>query len=140
MHITEQLAELIHRKHQVLTQLRDIGRRQADLVSGGEIAALLKLLAGKQQLIAGLQALERELKPYYVQNPETRVWRSPVDRARCAQMADECNAMLEEIVSLEKQGAERMDVRRIDVAEQLQQAHAANHVRNAYQAQRRGIA
>jgi flagellar biosynthesis/type III secretory pathway chaperone len=140
MQATEQLAELIRRKHQVLMQLREIGRRQADLVSGGEIAALLKLLAGKQQLIAGLQALERELNPYYAQNPETRVWRSPADRTRCAQMADECNALLEEIVNLEKQGAEQMDIRRIDVAEQLHQAHAANHVRSAYQAQRRGIA
>jgi len=140
MPATEQLAELICRKHQVLMQLRDIGRRQADLVSGGEIAALLKLLAGKQQLIAALQELERELNPYYAQNSDTRAWRSPADRARCAQLADECNALLEEIVRLEKQGAEQMDARRNEVAEQLQQAHAASHVRNAYQAQRRSIA
>ena len=57
MQATEQLAELIRKKHQVLVQLRDIGRRQTDLVSGGEIAALLKLLAGKQHLIAALQEL-----------------------------------------------------------------------------------
>jgi flagellar biosynthesis/type III secretory pathway chaperone len=136
MQSTDQLAELIRQKHLVLSQLRDIGRRQADLVSSGEIGALLKLLAGKQQLIAGLQELERDLKPYYAQHPDTRVWRSAADRTRCAQMADECNKLLEEIVELEKRGAEQMDIRRNEVAEQLQQVHAASHVRSAYQAQR----
>ena len=136
MQATEQLAELIRTKHQVLVQLRDIGRRQTDLVSGGEIAALLTLLASKQTLIAGLQDLERALKPHYAQNPDTRVWRTPSDRAQCAQLADQCNSLLEEIVSLEKLGAEQMDARKNEVAEQLQQVHAAAHVRNAYQSQR----
>jgi flagellar biosynthesis/type III secretory pathway chaperone len=140
MEATEHLAELIRRKHQILVQLRDVGRRQADLVSSGEITALLKLLAGKQHLIVGLQDLERELKPFFAQHPDSRVWRSAADRARCAQMANECNALLEEVVALEKRGAEKMDARKNEVAEQLQQAHAATHVRNAYQAQRRSIA
>ncbi len=140
MQATEQLAELIRKKHQVLMQLRDIGRRQADLVSGGEIAALLKLLAGKQQLIVALQDLERALKPYYAQNPDSRVWHSPAERAQISQLASECNTLLEEIVSLEKRGAEQMDARKNEVAEQLQQVHAAAHVRNAYEAQRRSIA
>lgn len=140
MQSTDQLADLIRKKHQVLMRLRDIGRRQADLVSSGEIAALLKLLAGKQHLIAALQELERELKPYYAQNPEARVWRSPAERAQCAKLANECNALLEEIVSLEKHGAEQMDARKNEVAAQLSEAHAAAHVRSAYQAQRRSLA
>ena len=134
---TQQLIELIRKKHHVLVQLRDIGRRQADLVAGGEIGALLKLLAGKQQLIAGLQTLEADLKPYYAEDPDQRTWDSSADRAACAQLADECNALLEEIVALEKRGAEQMDARRNDVAKQLHQVHAAAHVRGAYQSQRR---
>jgi hypothetical protein len=133
---TQLLAELIRKKHQVLMQLREIGRRQTDLVASGEIAALLTLLGGKQQLIACLQALEAQLKPYYSQNPDTRSWRSPADRAQCAQLANECNALLEEVVSLEKSSAERMNARKSEVADQLHQAHAAAHVRSAYQAQR----
>jgi hypothetical protein len=134
---TEQLAELIAKKHEVLSQLRSVGLRQADLVGSGEIAALLKLLAAKQNLITALQELERELKPYYAGDPDKRAWRSPKERARCAQQANECNALLEEIVRLEKLGAEKMNERRDNVAEQLQQVHAAAHVRSAYQAQQR---
>jgi hypothetical protein len=137
MQSTEQLAGLIAQKHEVLVQLRTVGVRQTDLVETGEVAALLKLLAAKQHLITHLQELERELKPFYSGDPEKRVWRSPDDRARCAKQASDCNALLEEIVRLEKLGAEKMDERKNEVAQQLQQVHAATHVRNAYQAQQR---
>src|SRR4029079_19081504 len=134
---TEQLAALIAQKHDVLVQLRAVGVRQTDLVASGEVAALLKLLAAKQHLITRLQELERELKPYYAGAPDKRVWRSPDERARCAKHAGECNALLEEVVRLEKLGAEKMNDRKNEVAQQLQQVHAASHVRNAYQAQQR---
>ena len=137
MQATEQLAALIAQKHEVLVQLRAVGVRQTDLVAGGEVAALLKLLAAKQHLITRLQELERELRPYYAGDPDKRVWRSLDERARCAKQANDCNALLEEIVRLETFGAEKLIDRKNEVAEQLQQVHAATHVRNAYQAQQR---
>src|SRR5689334_4834970 len=137
MQSTEQLASLIAKKHEVLVQLRAVGVRQTDLVASGEIGGLLKLLAAKQHLINGLQQLERELKPFYAGDPDQRIWRSPADRAHCAKQAAECNKMLEEIVQIEKIGAEKMDARKNEVAQQLQQVHAASQVRNAYQAQAR---
>jgi hypothetical protein len=140
MQSTEQLAGLIAKKHEVLVQLRAVGVRQSDLVASGEVAALLKLLAAKQHLITGLQELERELKPYYAGDPDQRVWRSPDERARCAKQASECNELLKEIVRLEKLGAEKMNERKNEVAQQLNQVHVAAHVRNAYQAQQRGHA
>lgn len=136
MNSTVQLAELVRRKHQVLMQLREIGRRQIDLANSGDIASLLNLLATKQQLIAGLQTLEHELTPYYAEDPNGRVWNSPQDRADCAQRVIECNALLEEIVRLEKLGAEKITDRRNEVAEQLQQVHSATQVRGAYEAHR----
>jgi hypothetical protein len=132
---TTQLVELIRTKHRVLVQLRDAGQRQADLVSNGDIGSLLKLLAAKQQLIAALHGLEDKLKPYYAEDPDSRIWSSPQDRAQCAQQAAECNALLEDIVRLERQGAETIVERRNEVAQQLQQVHTAAHVRSAYQAQ-----
>jgi len=137
---TEALATLITMKHEVLVQLRSIGVRQTGLVDGGDISSLLKLLASKQQLIGRLQQLERELKPYYASDPEQRVWRSPEARSHCASQANECNAILEDVVRMEKAGAERMTERKNEVAQQLQQVHVAAHVRNAYQAQQRNHA
>jgi hypothetical protein len=137
MRPTERLSELIGKKRRVLAQLRDVGRRQMDLANGGDIAALLALLGAKQQWIANLQSLEQELAPYYAEDPDRRAWPSPRDRAECARQSAECNALLEEIVALEKRGAEKMTVRRNEVAEQLHQAHASIQIASAYEANRR---
>jgi hypothetical protein len=137
---TEKLSALIAKKHEVLVQLRAIGVRQSGLVDDGDVTSLLKLLAAKQQLIGRLQKLENELKPYYVGNPDQRIWQSPEARANCAKQANECNAILEEIVRMEKVGAGRMTERKNEVAQQLQQVHASVHVRTAYQAQQRNHA
>jgi flagellar biosynthesis/type III secretory pathway chaperone len=133
---TGRLAELIDHKCKVLLQLRGVGQQQSDLISRGDTTSLLQLLAVKQQWISTLQRLERELAPFYAEDPERRSWRSPQDRAHCAQQAAQCNALLDEIVQLEKHGAEVMAKRRNEVAQQLEQAHAAAQVRSAYQAQR----
>ena len=140
MQATQRLAELIHSKHQVLLQLREIGLRQANLVAVGDTASLLKLLAVKQQLIVALQGLERELAPSYQEEPEHRIWSSPQARNQCARQASECNELLREILSLEKTSAEQMAVRRNEVAEQLEHVHAVAQIRSAYEAQRRAPA
>jgi hypothetical protein len=134
---TERLAQLISTKRAILTQLREIGQRQTDLAASGDIGSLLSLLAAKQNLIATLQELETALRPHYAEDPEKRSWRSAQERVACAQHASECNALLDDILRLEKLAAEKMTARRNEVAEQLQQVHAASQVRVAYEAQRR---
>jgi hypothetical protein len=133
---TSLLADVIRRKRDVLVQLCDVGRRQKEIVDGGETGALLQLLAAKQKMIAVLQQVERELAPFHAEDPEVRVWAKAEERARCAQQADECNRLLEEIVALERHSADRMAVRRNDVAAQLRQVFAAGQARDAYEAQR----
>ena len=134
---TERLSELISAKRTILVQLRDIGQRQTDLVTSGDIGSLLNLLGVKQSLIAALQELESALRPHYAEDPEKRRWGSAQERAACAQQASECNALLEDILRLEKLGTEKITERRNEVAEQLQQVHAASQIRNAYESQRR---
>jgi flagellar biosynthesis/type III secretory pathway chaperone len=133
---TTQLAELVRRKHAVLVQLSDLGRRQREMVERGETAALLKLLATKQTMISTLQQIERETAPYYAEDPDARAWPTADARADCARQSAECNRLLEEIVELERGSADRMTIRRNEVASQLQQVYAAGQARDAYEAQR----
>jgi hypothetical protein len=133
---TELLTDLINRKHRILVQMRDVGRRQMEFVAGRDTASLIKLLATKQNLITALQAVERELSPFSAEDPERRRWASAEARAQCAGQAAECNAMLREIVGMEKQGVDQLTSHRNEIADRLQHAHAASDVRNAYQAQR----
>jgi len=133
---TTQLADLIRRKHDVLVQLCDVGRRQMGIVERGETTALLELLAAKQTMISLLQQVERELAPFHAEDPDARAWPSAEARERCAQEAARCNQLLAEIVELERDSADRLAIRRNDVAAQLRQVYAAGQARNAYEAQR----
>ena len=132
---TENLTDLIHRKHVVLTHLRDTGQQQIALVEKGDVTELLKLLATKQQLIAQLQTVERQLAPYRNEDPETRTWKSPAARAETSQQALQCNQLLREVLELEKQSENRMVSRRDDVATQLKAIHSSGEARGAYAAQ-----
>ena len=132
---TDKLAKLIAQRRQCLMQMRDLGRKQAELIATGDMGALLRLLSAKQQLITALQAIERELAPFHAEDPDSRTWPTPEGRAECARQAEDCRQLLAEVMQLEKQNEERITVRRDEVASQLQTAHAASVARGAYQAQ-----
>jgi hypothetical protein len=133
---TVRLAELIRRKHELLTELAAVGHRQWEIVERGDTTALLELLAAKQSMISLLQQLERDLAPFQAEDPDSRVWTSADDRAACAWQAADCNRLLAEVVELERASAERMALRRNEVASQLRQVYTAGQARSAYEAQR----
>lgn len=130
---TEKLADLIGKRHACLQQLRDVGEKQSELIAAGDMGALLRLLSAKNQLLAVLQAIEKELAPYHDQDPESRLWPTPSHRIRCADQAAQCRTLLEEVMQLERNNEQRMTVRRDEVASQLQQANAASRASGAYQ-------
>ncbi|QDU55327.1 hypothetical protein [Aeoliella mucimassa] len=133
---TDNLAELIRKKQQVLLQLRDIGLKQQHAVDSADTSGLLQLLGAKQHLIAALQLVERHLRPFQAEDPEQRVWRSAQDRQACAKRAEECNQLLKEVMDLERQQELRMVEHRDRVAARLKQAGTAQRAVGAYAQQR----
>ncbi len=131
---TTSLADLIDKRHRCLLQLRDLGQKQAELIAAGDMGPLLRLIAAKNQLIAALQSIEQGLTPYHAQDPEQRDWPTAEARARCAQQADACQQLLDEVMELERRNEQNMIERRDQVATQLQAAQAAGAARGAYQA------
>ncbi len=129
---TDELAAVITRKHSVLVQLRELSRRQADIIAEGDMNKLLSVLSAKQSLLTQLQSTERGLDPFRHQDPESRTWRSPEDRRRCQQMAERCEALLSEIMLVERQAESDLTARRDDAAARLDGAHHATHARHAY--------
>jgi hypothetical protein len=129
---TDLLAELIDAKRDVLEQLRQLARRQSDLIAGGDLAALMTILAAKETLLRRLLNLEKQLDPFRPEDPESRRWRSPELRRRCRQSAERCEALLAELMLLEKQGETELQRRRDETAARLDGAHAAMEARRAY--------
>ena len=129
---TDNLADLIRKKQQILVQLRDIGLKQQRLVDESATNSLLQLLGAKQHLIAALQLVERRLRPFQAEDPDQRVWRSAEDRQACAMRAEACNQLLAEVMDLERQQEAKMVERRDDTAHKLQRARSARQVVGAY--------
>ncbi len=129
---TDLLAELVQQKHDVLVELRELSRRQAEIIAGGDISKLLSVLAAKQALLSRLQQLEPRLEPFRQQDPEARIWRSEADRGQCRQVAERCEAMLKEIILFEKRGEADLITRRDAAAVKLQGTHSASEARHAY--------
>jgi hypothetical protein len=129
---TDVLAQLVADKLECLSQLRALGVRQLEAIAADDLTALLRVLAGKQRLLARLQELEPALAPFRDQPPEARVWRDPADRQRCARMAELCAALLAELVEQERQSESRLLVRRDQAAAQLQGLHRRGEAQAAY--------
>ena len=132
---TAQLAQLIAHKHECLRALKHLGNRQRELVEGDDLTQLFKLLGTKQQLLVLLQDLERKLEPYRDEHPEHRVWESDEARAACAALAEECPALLAEVVQQEKESEQRLKERRDITQAQLHSARSAGATRRAYVSQ-----
>ncbi|MEQ8791439.1 MAG: hypothetical protein RIC55_34570 [Pirellulaceae bacterium] len=129
---TDRLAELISARHDFLVQLRELSRRQLDLIGEGDVDRLLVLLSAKQTLLGRFQKLERQLDPFRRQDPESRTWRSQELRERTQQAAQRCETLLGEIMLVEKQGEADLIRRRDDAATQLEGVHHASRARSAY--------
>ena len=73
---TDILVQLIRAKHACLTQLRDMGRRQLELVDAGNLTGLLDVLSAKQRPLAELQRVERAWTRSGRKTREGRRWQS----------------------------------------------------------------
>jgi hypothetical protein len=131
---TDILVQLIRAKHARLLQLRDLGRRQLELIDAGNLTELLDLLSAKQRPLLELQRIERALDPYRGQDPAQRRWPSPEERASCARFIEQCDALLREVLDQEKRSEAAMGERRAATASQLQGMHVAGQARGAYTA------
>jgi len=129
---TDILAQLICAKHQCLLQLRELGRRQLDLIEATDMTGLLEVLSTKQHTISQLQRIEKALNPFRDQDPDSRQWNSDETRARCAEQLQQCETLFAEIVSQEKCSEGELIRRRDEAATRLQGAHLAGQVRGAY--------
>ena len=136
---TDLLAELVARKRECLLKLRAMVGKQLELAAGGNVAALLDILASKQRVIVRLQDVEEALSPFRGQEPNQRRWRLPQVRERCAEQLAECETLLEQILAEEKQSETEMVHRRDETARQLQGAHQAGRARGAYTAESQSV-
>ena len=131
---TDVLAGLVAQRRACLAELRNMAQRQLELIEQGNVTGLLDLLSLKQRSLTELQRSEAALVPFRSQDPQRRRWRSPAHRAACASEAQQCEAMVREIVSNERTCEEALVRRRDESAARLQHFRTAGQAKGAYAA------
>lgn len=129
---TDKLSTLIDAKLALLQKLRQLAALQLSLIDQGEIAQIVRVAAGKQQLVSEMQSLDRELAPYSQQDPQSRVWTSDAARVRCRDQAQRCSHVLTEILELDAQSETAMLRRRADIENQLINLQPVAQAQRAY--------
>ncbi len=129
---TDRLAELLCLKLRVLEQVLTISQSQLDFVQRDEVDSLMELLAAKQVLLDQMRDLQTELTTFRTEDPDKRVWHSPQRREQTQRVAARCEAVLEEIMQLEKESERQLVVQRDAVAADLKAADRAEFARDAY--------
>lgn len=129
---TDELADLVDKKHRCLLRLRELGQEQLRLVGQGAMTSLLELLAYKQKIISAIRKIERSLDPFRDQAPEERTWRDEETRRECARKITESEALLQEIMQQEQESETAMTRRRDETASQLRGMHQQGQAASAY--------
>ena len=129
---TERLAELIATRHELLVQMRDLGRLQMEFIGSNDFTQLLKVLASKQRVLTALQAADRELKPFRDDDPASRSWNNPQRREQCAELARRCDSIFREIVEQERHSEALLAACRDEASARLHGAHSSAQARGAY--------
>ena len=130
---TEVLAQLINAKFQLLSQLRQLATRQADVVAGDDMSRMIQLLAVKQKLLNTLEELERRLDPFRDQIPDRRIWTTPARREQVREVSTQCDTLLREIMAIERGCESQLMQRRDQAADELHGVHFSAQVASAYQ-------
>ncbi|MBA2116910.1 hypothetical protein [Bremerella alba] len=130
---TDQLAQLIGQKHEVLTQLLTLSQYQLRLAGHDDhIDDLMRVLVAKQTLIERLTQIDRTIDPFRHQNPDARVWRSASERTQCSQKAKHCEVLLTELKQLEQKSTDLVSTHRDEISKMLQETHTAADSASAY--------
>lgn len=129
---TDLLVARLIQKRDVLAQLRQLADQQTRLVRDGDVGKLMGLLATKQKLLTGLQAVETSLDPFRDEDPDARVWRSVADRQVARDIAKQCDRLLQEVKEIEQNDTGDLIARRDAASSALQGMHGASRARSAY--------
>ena len=129
---TEKLAKLIESRHGLLVQLQELSRTQMPLIAEGRLHELFPLLGAKQGLLERLAEVDQGLGPFRDQDPASRHWPSESQRQHCAARWADCQTVLAEIVSNEKEGERMLQAARNRAAEELRLVSSSRQARAAY--------
>ncbi len=132
MECGDQLIELLTRQRALYGQLRDLTKRQTEMIDNTNPQMLLKILADRQRLIDKLTLISRELAPIRAQWNQISENLSDSQRDDVQRLIDETQDLLGEIMSRDREDVEKLGKSRNEVTREIRSVQVGRHVNNAY--------
>ncbi len=126
------LAELISRRHRLLTHLLDLSAKQIEVIKSGRMSELMALLADKQTPLVELGQISDQLREAAGDDPKTRSWPSESLRERCRQEQEECEQMHIELLAIEAESETSLVESRESLQKRLERIDSANQAATKY--------
>jgi len=127
-----QLLSLMTQRHTTLCELLELSRQQTAAIEAGHMSQLMQVLSRKQQPIARLTALAREIGEAARDDPAQRDWVCEADRHACRQKQRECEQMHVELLAMEAAGESALQNSRAALQQQISQLDASHQASQQY--------
>lgn len=127
---SQRLAELCQQRLAILKQMKETYLEQLQALDDSEW--LMSTMAKKQYLLDRLLAVHAEIAPFQAEDPDLRDWPSRAEREACQRIADEGQAILVELKTIEQNTIDMMQTRFQLVKGELQMVQAAMLAQQAY--------
>lgn len=116
---TDRLIRLLGEQCELYRQLRALSQRQRGLIDGDRPELLLNILQDRQRLVTELAKVNEALSVYRKNWDEIYARLPQPVRDRAAEMLDEINALLAQILKSDEEDSRMLSARRQHVAQSL---------------------
>ncbi|TWU26683.1 FlgN protein [Novipirellula galeiformis] len=127
-----ELSTLIEQRHAVVCQLVELGQAQLQAVQAGHMNELMQLLSRKQQPLATLGELSKQLHAAIGDDPESRQWASTALRTECRKQHEQTEQLLLQLMQVERECELSLSKSRDSIGEQIRRSDGAKQANLHY--------
>ena len=128
-----QLLEHLRHEEEIYAGLRDLSRRQMDIIeSDGDAEKLLDVLGRKQVLLNRVEDVEREIAPYKRDWSELRETLDPSTREEIEERVNAVQEVLAEVLRLEEESQTLLLSRQHEISQDIRRISRGRRAQRAY--------
>ncbi len=122
----------INERMEIVQLLAELTERQFDAIASGQMSALMQLLSQKQEPIARLGDISRELRIALEDTANESIWCNETQRAACRQRHKQSEMLLREVLQREAECGEVLQQQRQSLGEELLRVDNSSRASSSY--------
>jgi hypothetical protein len=130
---SESLLKLLEQQAKLYRELRGLANRQRPLITRGQTAPLLTLLADRQRLSGELSRVAAELTPYRADWQRVRARLSEIQRRRAEVLLGEVETVMRDLLQVDEADARLLAAQKVTTQRAINDLRVGHQALSAYQ-------